>query len=193
MKNRLSQFVYRKSLKKLLLLLAICHMPYAIVGCGYTSRSMITSKFRTIYVAPFINKVDIARESSVGNQYRLYRPSLETDITKSASNQFLFDGNLRPVSEESADLILKGELIEFRRDALRYDNANNVTEYRVNLVVNIALWDRKENKLLWQETNFTGTTTYFTTGSTAKSDDSAVNDALSDLSRRIVERAVEQW
>jgi len=41
--------------------------------------------------------------------------------------------------------------------------------------------------------SFTGNTSYFTTGTQAKSEATAVNDALTDLARRIVERTVEQW
>lgn len=196
MKNRLSQIAYRKSLKQILLLLAICYMPYAIGGCGYTTRSMISSKFHTIYITPFVNKVDITRETDAAYKYRIYRPMLETDITKKVINKYLFDGNLRPVKTESADLILKGELVEFRRDPLRYTDNDEVEEYRINIVVNISLWDRKENKLVWQENNFTGDFTYFTsftTSGTPKSEDVAVTDALDDLARRIVERTVEQW
>jgi hypothetical protein len=154
---------------------------------------MISDKFRTIYVTPFVNKVDITNESYTENKYRIYRPTLETDITKSVTNKFLFDGNLKPVKEQNADLILKGELMEFRRDPLRYDSNDNVTEYRLNLVVNISLWDRKADRLVWEENGFTGNTSYFTTGTQAKSEATAVNDALTDLARRIVERTVEQW
>ncbi len=162
-------------------------------GCGYTTRSMIASKYRTIYIVPFMNKIDITKETDTGYKYKIYRPMLETDITKSVINKYLFDGNLRPVKEESADLILKGGLVEFRRDALRYADDDTVQEYRLNLVVNISLWDRKEDKLVWEEKNFTGDSTYFTTGSSAKSEDTAISDAISDLSRRIIERTVEQW
>jgi hypothetical protein len=166
---------------------------FMIAGCGYTTRSMISNKFKTIYITPFVNKVDIANGTYTGNQYRIYRPTLESDVTQSVIRRFLFDGNLRPVKEEAADLALKGELIEFRRDPLSYSNSDTVTEYRLNIVVNISLWDKKENKLVWQEDNFTGNTTYFTTGSNAKTEDTAITDALSDLARRIVERTVEQW
>jgi hypothetical protein len=154
---------------------------------------LIVGKFKTIYVEPFVNKVDVTQEAYSANKYRIYRPMLETDITKSVINKFLWDGNLKPVAEEAADLILKGDLVEFRRDVLRYADNDEVTEYRLNLVVNISLWDKKEDKLVWKEDNFTGDTTYFTTGSQAKSEDTAINDALKDLARRIVERAVEQW
>ncbi|OGX18346.1 MAG: hypothetical protein A3K83_06285 [Omnitrophica WOR_2 bacterium RBG_13_44_8b] len=166
---------------------------FTFTGCGYTTRSMVSGNFRTIYIAPFVNKVDITKENYASDRHRIYKPTLETDITRAVTDKFLFDGNLRPYREETADLILKGELIEFRRDPLRYDENDNVLEYRINLVVNISLWDKRENKLAWEEKNFTGDTTYFTSGSSAKPEDTAVNDALSDLARRIVERTVEQW
>jgi len=118
---------------------------------------------------------------------------IETEITRNLSNKYLFDGNLRPTEEANADLILKGEVIDFRKDPLRYDNSDNVSEYRINLVVNISLWNKTDNQLIWEENNFTGDTTYFATGAQTKSEDQAVADALADLSRRIVERTVEQW
>lgn len=178
-----------------LILTISCYLLPIVVlsGCGYTTRSMIINKYRTIYVTPFINKVDITKETDSANKYRIYRPMIETDITRYVNDKYLFDGNLRPAKEDTADLILKGEVIEFRKDPLRYDSNENVSEYRINLVVNIKLLDREDNKLVWEENNFTGDTTYFTTGTQAKSEDIAVNDALSDLSRRIVERTVEQW
>jgi hypothetical protein len=172
--------------------LAVACLLY-IAGCGYTTRSMIVGKFRTIYIEPFVNKVDISNEAYSENKYRIYRPTLETDITQFVINKYLFDGNLRPVKSNDADLFLKGELVEFRRDPLQYSNSDTVTEYRLNIVVNLKLWDKKENKLLWTENNFTGTTTFFITGSNSKTEDTAINDALDDLARRIVERTVEQW
>jgi hypothetical protein len=183
-------------LKKSILLVTSYSLLVTIMGCGYTTRSMISNKFKTIYITPFVNKIDITKETDAGYKYRIYRPMLETDITKKVTNKYLFDGNLRPVKTESADLILKGELVEFRRDPLRYTDNDEVEEYRINILVNISLWDRKENKLVWQENNFTGDYTYFTsftTSGTWKTEDVAVNDALDDLARRIVERTVEQW
>lgn len=184
----------KKRSRLFLTLTATCYLLITFLsGCGYTTRSLVSDKFLTIYVAPFVNKINITNEANTANKYRLYRPMIETDITKYVNNRYLFDGNLKPAKEELADLILKGEMVEFRKDPLRYLDNNDVSEYRINLVVNISLWDRKENKLLWQENNFTGDTTYFATGLQAKPEDIAVNDALNDLARRIVERTVEEW
>jgi hypothetical protein len=170
-----------------IILLAACSLQLA--ACGYTTRSMISDKFRTIYITPFANKIDITKETDVGSKYRIYRASLETDVTKAVTNKYLFDGNLKPTRQESADLVLKGELVEFRKDPLRYDINDEVLEYRINVVVNISLTDTKENKLVWQENSFTGQSTYLTTGT----EGTAITDAISDLARRIVERTVEQW
>ncbi|MFA5350872.1 MAG: LPS assembly lipoprotein LptE, partial [Candidatus Omnitrophota bacterium] len=95
--------------------------------------------------------------------------------------------------------VLKGELVEYRKDPLSYtSNTEDVTEYRINIYVNLSLWDKKENKLVWEEKNFNGNYSYFTNldanSSNIKiSEGTAVNNAIEDLARRIVERTVEQW
>jgi hypothetical protein len=165
-------------------------------GCGYTSRSMISDKYRTIYVPPFSNSIDITMQGDAGNKYQLYRPNMESEVTRAVSNRYLFDGNLKPVKEETATLTLRGELAQFRKDPLRYaDNSDDVTEYRVNIVVNLQMWDNTgpEKQLLWEEKGFTGETSYFVTGPNAISEEQAINNSITDLARRIVERTVDQW
>jgi hypothetical protein len=162
-------------------------------GCGYTTRSAINSSLKTIYVEPFKNKIDYASEFSEANRIKSYFPLLEVNITTAVVDRFLFDGNLKVVKEGNADVILKGELLDYVRDVLRYDDNNNPLEYRIVLVVKLILWDVKENKQLWEEGRFAGDTTYFTSGTAAKSEATAINYAITDLSRRIVERTVEAW
>ncbi|MDD5347510.1 MAG: LptE family protein [Candidatus Omnitrophica bacterium] len=165
----------------------------ACAGCGYSTRSLVSTQYRTIYIAPFANTIDITQESDSSSRYKVYKPKLETDVTKSVINKFLTDGNLKPVSGENADVVLRGELVEFRRDPVRYTDSDDVLEYRLNIVVNLAFRDRKDDRLLWEEKRFTGDATYFTSGALAKSEDTATAEAVKDLSRRIVERVVEQW
>ncbi len=165
----------------------------SLAGCGYTSRSAIREKYTTIYVAAFANKTDITQESYTASRHRIYRPTIETDITRAVIDRFLSDGNLKLVGESESDLALTGEVVDYRRDPLRYDNNDEVLEYRINLVVNIRLFDKLGNTLLWEENNFTGDTTYLTRGANSKSENTAVSDALKDLARRIVERTVEMW
>lgn len=189
-------------MKRVLFLVFIaCQVSFFILGCGYTTRSMISDKYRTIYVTPFTNQIDITSELNTGNKFRIYRPHLETDVTNAVINRYLFDGNLRPVKKEKADLILKGEIVDYRKDPLRYTDGNDVSEYRMNLIVNISLWDNKDKKMLWEANGFTGYFEYFTNNYpltnvarySENNDVVPLNKALEDLARRIVERTVNEW
>jgi hypothetical protein len=174
-------------------IILFCLLGPVLAGCGYTTRSLISGKYKTINIAPFVNKIELTRESDSNSKYKVYRPMLETEVTRAVINKFLADGNVKPVAEDMSDLALKGELVEFRRDPLRYTPNDEVEEYRINIAVYLSLWDKKNDKLSWEENNFSGSATYFVTGAQAKSEELAVQDAINDLSRRIVERVVEQW
>lgn len=181
------------NLFKKVFLFTACLLFINLSGCGYTTRSMISSKYKSIYITPFVNSIDITSEGYVGNKYKVNRPLIETDITKAVINKYIFDGNLKSTAKEKADLVLKGELIDFVRDPLRYTDADDVAEYRINLVVNISLWDTKADKMIWEEKGFVGQFSYFTIGQFATPESSAVTNAVDDLARRIVERTVEEW
>jgi hypothetical protein len=170
---------------------------FLIAGCGYSTRSIISNKYKTICIIPFVNKIDITNQLDTASKYKVYKPLLDTDITKEVSSRFLKDGNLKIAPKESADLILKGEVVDFVRDPLRYTDDNDVQEYRLNIRVNISLWNNRDNKLIWEENNFTGEATYFTSyypvASQRISESTAINNAILDLARRIVDRTIEEW
>lgn len=166
---------------------------FFVSGCGYTTHSLLPSNFKTIYVENFTNSINITAEQTNLRMYRGYKPGMEVELTKAVRDRFLFDGNLKIAAEEGANIILKGKLVDFKRDALRYDANDNVEEYRVKLIVNLELEDLRGGKSLWKEKGFAGETTYRTSGALAKSEDAAVKDAVSDLARRIVERTIEAW
>jgi len=179
--------------KEIYLSFIIYFLCFNILGCGYTTRALISQNFKTIYINHFVNKIDITKETDAATKYKLYRPNLENEITQLVINRYLIDGNLRPQKNEWADLELKGQLIEFRRDPLRYLDNDEVEEYRISIAVNIELWDKKQNQIIWKENNFRGEATYFTVGPSAKPESTAIEEAIQDLARRIVERTVEQW
>jgi len=178
----------------ILLLVAGYWLLVGLAGCGYTTRSLISNKYKTIYIPPFLNQINITSDAKTGSKYQIYRPGLETDLTKAVIDRFRLDGNLRLEKESAnADLILKGSLVDYRRDVLRYATDDNPEEYRVSIMIDINLRDRKEDKLVWEEKSFTGDTSYFLSGPNAKSDATAVTEATKDLARRIVARTVENW
>lgn len=180
--------------KLIILRFALVACALQFVGCGYSAAgAYLPAGIKTIYVKPFVNKIDITSEITTLNKYQSYRPLLEVDITKKLIDRFILGSALKIAKIDSADWIIEGGLIEFRRDPLKYaDDDETVLEYRINIVVSLNLYN-KENKLVWSEPGFIGNTTYFTQGTLAKSETTAVNDAVVDLARRIVERVVENW
>ena len=173
----------------------LCFILYIVsfYGCGYTTRAYVGA-YQTIYVAPFKNSINIADERAAFASYMSYYPLLESTITRAVVDRFIFDGSLKVVNEENADIILKGELIAYNRDALRYaDNNEDVEEYRITLTANLALYKGESGDLVWERDSFSGDTSYFITGSQAKSEKAALDAAVSDLARRVVEEFVEEW
>ena len=170
---------------------AVCCLLSA--GCGYTTRPGVATTLKTIYIKPFTNKIDLTRLSTGREQLPIYRPGMETNITREVVSRYQFTGLLRPASPDHADCRLEGELVEFRRDALRYTASQEIEEWRLNVVVNLRFFDQQANTLLWEEPHFTGDTTYFALGVNAESESTALDRAITDLSRRIVERTVENW
>jgi hypothetical protein len=158
-------------------------------GCGYSTHSALPANFRTISVAPFKNKIDYTNE----NRRNVYFPLMEVNARNAIVKRITFDGNLRIVDPDQADLLLKGDVVGYERQPIRYDENENVLEYRVNVIVDLVLWHNGENRLVWEEKGFVGEAEYLPTGVGATSEADAVNKALEDLGQRVVERIVEDW
>ncbi|OGW96279.1 MAG: hypothetical protein A2Z81_05700 [Omnitrophica WOR_2 bacterium GWA2_45_18] len=137
----------------------------------------------------FKNEIDFTQ----GERRNLYFPLMEVKMRNAIADRFLFDGNLKIAEGDDADLVLKGVLKNYDRGALRYEENSDVQEYRVQIFVSLELWDVEKQEIVWQEPNFVGESTYFVTGSLAKSESVAVDEAMTDLARRIVERTIEDW
>jgi len=162
-------------------------------GCGYTTRPGLATHLRTVYIKPFVNKIDLTQLATDYQRFPIYRHGMESDLTTAIINRFQFTGLLRPAGPNDADSRLEGELVEFRRDALRYNASQQVEEWRLNVVVNLRFYDLHTDTLVWEEERLTGDTTYFALGSNAESEAKALDRTIQDLARRVVERTVENW
>ena len=165
-------------------------------GCGYTARAGLAPHLKTVYVKPFVNKIDVTQLTTADGRFPVYRHRMEVDLTNAVISRYQFTGLLRPSKPDQADARLEGELAGFRRDPLRYNASQQVEEWRLNLIVNLRFIDQTTGELMWEEPGFTGDTTYFAiaSGATpAESEASALDRAITDLARRVVERSVENW
>lgn len=162
-------------------------------GCGYTSKSLLPAELDSIHVDNFVNKVDPTMEVSDKRASYTYWPGLETSITKGVIDEFIYDRNLTVKSKKDAALLLKGELVDYRELPLSYDDDDNVEEFRVEIFVDIELYNNLTGELMWKENHFMGQSTYTVTGPHAQTSSEAVTAAVKDLAPRIVERTVDVW
>ena len=160
-----------------------------IAGCGYSTKSVLPENHRTIFVPPFENKIDFVN----ADDRKLYVAGLESRTREAVVDRYLFDGNLRVGEQDTADLVLKGQLINFQREELRLQTNETVKEYRIRVTAAFTLWDTAEKKAVWEEPAFAGEATYYTTGPLAKSESQAIDEAIKDLAVRIVGRTIENW
>lgn len=160
-----------------------------LAGCGYTTGNLLPDNYRTIAIEPFQNKVGYLNEGNRG----LYIPLMETNVHDAIVTRFQQDGHLKIAKSGKADLVLKGDLIRFDRDDITLNDDQNVTKYRLTITVSLVLIDPADGKEVWSEPSFAGEADYYTAGPSARSESAALQDALTDLSRRIVERTLENW
>lgn len=149
------------------------------LSCGYTYQSVLPRHIQTIAVAPFENHT--------------FEPGLEIDFNKKLTDRILFEriARLTPVSK--AEAVLKGNLLGYEREPLRYTDSEEVQEYRLRLVVYAILEDSKTGEVLWSEDHFSGESSFFTSGALAKSEQTARDELFDDLARRLVSRIAEGW
>ncbi len=169
-------------------MMVLCTLP----GCGYSLRAVLPEGIKTIHVETFKNNIDITKEISAKDKYKVYRPNLEVDLRDAILERIFLDGHLKISSGDYADGVLEGEVTQYRKDPLRYQD-EDVTEYRISLVCNIRLKALTDSKVILEENHITGDTTYFTTGSLEISETEALTNAARDMARRIVNRIVENW
>ena len=171
----------------------LCALAVAAAGCGYSTTRLLPSNYRIIYIEPFRNEIQFTQEPDERIGLTTTLPELEETVTREVINQFLIDGNLRVTTKrEEADIVLDGKLVDFFRQTLRRLPDNTVEEFRLNLVASLNLRDRS-GKPIFSEPNFIGDTTYLASGTSAVSESSAVAKLMTDFSRRVVERVIEDW
>ena len=155
-------------------------------GCGYTRKTVLPRNIKTIYIETVKNKLCL-------DDIYLYQPGLEMDITNAVIRRLQQDGTVKVVEQKKADAILKTDLLAFEQEGLRFDQLEEVKEYRVFIVVKLRLVDAKTGNLIWEEPNFTGDNEFYVTNVTSIGQQKAALDAVDRLASNIVDRIVQDW
>src|SRR3989338_4541580 len=154
--NFWSQVTGHRSQVGFYLLPATCYLLFFLFSsCGYTTKTVLPEDIKTIHVETFKNNIDITKEVSSKDKYEVYRPNLEVDLRDAVVSRIFLDGNLKLADKGSSDAMLEGEIVQYRKDPLRYQD-EVVQEYRISLVCDIKLVRQKDSEVLFEEGNITG-------------------------------------
>jgi len=105
-------------------------------GCGYTlaSRYSVIKPGQTLDVRMFAN--------------RTYQPNIEGELRLAFVNEFVSRGET--VSGDSADFVVSGEIASLGVSASAFSGVDGAMLYRLVLLVQAQLSDRRSGKVVWQ-------------------------------------------
>jgi len=153
-----------------------------LAGCaGYRLGPNLGANYRSVAVMMFRN--------------RTYMPQLEAQVSNAIIKRFQSDGTLRIESAANADIILTGEITEYRRGELRSvrSQVDAPREYRLSIVAKVEARDRVTGKVVLAATHITGKADTFIGNDLQSAELQALPLIADDLARQVVTLIAERW
>ncbi len=154
-------------------------MAAAAPGCLYHfSGGGLPSNIKTVAVLPFDNQTG--------------EPALTGEVTDAVRSAVESRLGLRAATEANADAVVRGEITRYEPDQVLSYQAQagtvDVTRRRVQIVVNVEIYDQKAGRTLWKQTGLSVDGEY---RPPAETDGRRI--ALAKLQTSVVEGAQSQW
>lgn len=150
------------------------------MACGYSTTSRTAKDIKSVHVPFFANETA--------------EPNLEISVTESIINNLVTDNTLKVVSENSADAILDGRIVEFKNQPFSFNQNLDAEEYIVVIRVVATLFNRRTNEPIWQERSFQGDGSYFIEQvADGRTFNDAVEESLREITERILNLTVQDW
>jgi hypothetical protein len=153
-----------------------------LTGCaGYKIGPTLGANYRSVAVLMFRNKT--------------YQAQIERQITSAIIRQFQADGTLRVESAAAADLILTGEITDYRRHELRSqpNDSNAPREYEIDIDARIEARDRVTGKLVLGPKVVNGKAATFIGNDLQTAEEQVLPLVAQNLAQHVVTLLAEKW
>jgi len=153
-----------------------------VAACGYSFRGTLPSHVHTIAVPMFGNRTS--------------EPGVEAILTRSIVQALATNGRLQVVRPADADAILDGEVTSYAVSPIAFDEALNVQQYRLVVVLNLRMRDVRRNAVLFQQSGITEQADFRVVGpvsATIAREETALTQAASEIARSIVSLAIDRF
>lgn len=161
---------------------ALLALAVTLSGCGYSFQGTLPDHVKTVAVPIFVN--------------RTQQPAVENVITRAIVDAFATNGRLRVVRREDADSILEGEVLQYTVGAIAVDPSLNVQQYRLGVTLNLRMRDVRQNRLLFEQANFSDQADFLVAGSVAQTlsiEAGALQQAATQIARSVVSLALDRF
>lgn len=161
---------------------ALLALAVTLSGCGYSFQGTLPDHVKTVAVPIFVN--------------RTQQPAVENVITRAIVDAFATNGRLRVVRREDADSILEGEVLQYTVGAIAVDPSLNVQQYRLGVTLNLRMRDVRQNRLLFEQANFSEQADFLVAGSVAQTlsiEAGALQQAATEIARSVVSLALDRF
>lgn len=146
-------------------------------SCGYSSKSLLRSNVRSIYVPIFDNNT--------------FRRGYEFDLTKAVRDQILLRTRLNIVDKNEADSILFGKITSVDENVLIENTRDNIVESRVSVGIEIRWVDRRTGRTIVERKNIRRPTEFIVSRNETLT--SSSNEAFVKVAQGIVDAMEEDW
>lgn len=150
-------------------------------GCGYSLRASLPANIKTVHIPTLEN--------------RTQEPGIEDFVTQALTQALVTSGVARIASSaQEADGVLEGSIVEYSLTSLAFDRTANVTRYRLQIALSLALRDRRTGDVIWKQDRIEERSDFPVSGQvtqTISREQDAVRRAAVDVSRAIVSLAFE--
>ncbi|HXG04034.1 MAG TPA: LptE family protein [Candidatus Binatia bacterium] len=153
-----------------------------VAGCGYAWRGTLPEHLRTIAVPPFANRTS--------------EPGAETLVTRAVIEAFTTSGRLQVVPPERADALLQGEVTGYEVQSIAFDPRANVRLYRLVITVNLRLFDRLHDRVLFERFGHREQADFRVAGAVSETiarEAGALRAAATDVGRAIVALTLDRF
>lgn len=151
-------------------------------GCaGYHIGPVTKRNFKSIAVPMFRNTT--------------LRPQIEAQISNAIIQRLQEDGSLSVEPEPRADVVLKGSIIKYNREALRSLRTDTGVprEYEITITVRVEATDRRTGETVLKSTVVEGKSDVFIGEDQQSAEEQALPLIADDIAKRITGLLVENW
>ncbi len=167
--------------------LAVAIAAFYICGCGYYSTTGRTAGDIKQIAVPYLKN-------------ETPEPEIEIEITERIIDGLVKDNTLKVVSEEGADAVLEGSVIEYSNVPFTFGTnpqAEQTTiqaeQYRLLIKLNVSLFNRNENTYIWQNKEISAHGDYYVETTTEQNYEKALSEVYSVIVDSILSSTVQEW